>query len=551
NLYLADVGNYRVRRIDAESGIIATVAGTGYLGYSGDGGLAVNARTTPNSIAFDKKGNLVIGEYSNRAVRHVDLQTGMISTILKPEFLEAGGPAEVIGIQLDGNDNVYIGSKTGIWRLDAQSHLITLIAGSDRPRENKLEDLLAFTTRIADARALGVDSQGKVYLGVSTGVLQIDPQTSRIARYAGTGAPGFDGDGGPAEKASLGKVNDLHFLPNDNLLIADGGNVTLQIGPRVRLVDGQTHVITTVAGNGAIVETEENLVALQTPVFPQGITADLSSNPMIGEFYRLRRVDSRTGMITTLARTHELAGFCAELAVDGGGNIYVVTDLSSTSQVRRIDAETGNLSRVAGNWSPVISADGVLATEGGLGWISDLAIDADGNVFLCSSSEGTVRRVDAQTGILTTLPQDPVLKSLKGTLGDLLSITFDTEGNLYQLYLNGFVQVVKGVGRPGKPGIGPVGKDLGQPQPEISSLKIQEKKLILSGKGLDGNSLIVKINGTDMTSRVKLHSGTKLVLKGTPAQLKLYPGTNTIQLIVNGLPSAIYPFQLVVKQGRP
>lgn len=551
NLYLADVGNYRVRRIDAESGIISTVAGNGYLGYSGDGGLAVNARTTPNSIALDKQGNLVIGEYANRAVRRVDLQTGNISTILKPEFLEAGGPAEVIGIQLDGNDNVYIGSKTGIWRLDAQSQLITLIAGSDRPREHKLEDMLAFTTRIADSRALSVDSHGKVYLGVSTGVLQIDPQTSRIARYAGTGAPGFDGDGGPAEKASLGKVNDLHFLPNDNLLIADGGNVTLQIGPRVRLVDGQTHVITTVAGNGAIVETEENLVALQTPVFPQGITADLSANPIIGEFYRLRRVDSRTGMITTLARTHELAGFCSELAVDGGGNIYVVTDLSSTSQVRRIDAETGNLSRVAGNWSPVISADGVLATEGGLGWISDLAIDADGNVFLCSSSQGTVRRVDAQTGILTTLPQDPALKNLKGTLGDLLSITFDKEGNLYQLYLNGFVQVVKGVGRPGKPGIGPVGKDMDQPQPEISSLKIQEKKLILTGKGLDGDSLIVKINEADMTSRVKLRSGTKLVLKGTPAQLNLYPGTNIIQLIVKGLPSVTYPFQFVVKQGRP
>ncbi|MBI4752540.1 MAG: IPT/TIG domain-containing protein [Acidobacteria bacterium] len=548
NLFIADVGNYRVRRIDAASGVITTVAGNGYLGYSGDGGPATNARMTPKSIALDKRGNLVIGEYPNRGVRSVDLQTGILSTLLTPEFLEAGGPPEVIGIQLDGNDNIYIGSKAGIWRFDAQSQRLTLIAGAEHPRELNLEELLSFNTRIPSVRALNVDSDGKVYLGVSSGVLQVTPETGRIAQVAGTGTPGFDGDGGPSEEANLAQVNDLHFLPNDNLLISDLGNPALQIGPRVRLVDRQTNIISTVAGNGSVVAEEEGTYALQTPVFPTGITTDPTSNLIIGESYRIRQVDSRTGILTTLARTHELGGYCQELAADGGGNIFVISNLYSTSQIRRIDAQTKTMTHVAGNRSTEIMTDGVPATETGAGWITDLAIDADGNLYLCSPSERTVRRVDARTGIITTLPRDPVVISLKETLGDLLSIVFDQQGNLYQLYFNGFVRVVKGVGRPGKPGIGPIGKKLSDPQPQISSLTIKENKLTLTGDGLDKDSLVVKINQVDVSSRIKRRTETKLILKGTPAQLSLIPGMNTIQLVVNGFPLVTYPFQFTVNQ---
>ena len=81
NLYIADSQNQRIRRVNASAGVITTIAGNGTASYSGDSGQAVSAGVSPNDIAFDAQGNIYIADGGNARVRKVDASTGIITTI--------------------------------------------------------------------------------------------------------------------------------------------------------------------------------------------------------------------------------------------------------------------------------------------------------------------------------------------------------------------------------------------------------------------------------------------------------------------------------------
>lgn len=255
NLYLSDTGNNRIRRVDVQSGAITTVAGNGIQGFSGDGGLATAASIgSPAGLAMDGAGDLYLADVQNSVIRRVDALTHTISTIAgTPQtsgYSGDGGAATQaqlslprgISIENDGNLLIADTGNNSIRRLDASTGIISTIAG-DGTAGYTGDGQLAGTARLSGPSAT---------LSLSDGSLLIaDTDNNRIRRIdasgvintvVGTGAQGFTGDNGSAVQATLHRPIGLTIDPVGNLYIADSGN------NRVRVVDATSGNISTLVG---------------------------------------------------------------------------------------------------------------------------------------------------------------------------------------------------------------------------------------------------------------------------------------------------------------
>ncbi len=178
------------------------------------------------------------------------------------------------------------------------------------------------------------------------------------------------------------------------------------------------HVILTAAGTGDTLFNGDGRLGFTASLFANAVASD-SSSLFVGDFYRIRRVDSRTQLIATIAGTGQFGctpdgvpavtaniASVTSLAADTGGNVYLATVVGSTcSQVSRVDQATGIITRVAGNPGPQgFGGDGGPARDAGFaGPAWGLAIDHLGNVLIADTFSRRVRRVDAITGIITTI----------------------------------------------------------------------------------------------------------------------------------------------------
>ena len=245
NLYIADEANNQIRKIDASTGVISAVAGnaadagTAFGGFSGDGGLATLAEINhPWGMVFDSAGNLYFADTGNQRVRKVDASTGFISTIAGTGDYGnsgGGGPATKAKLSnpeqlaLDHAGNLYICEQgvSVIAKLNLATGILTIVAGNGQPTE---------TTGLGDggpATKAGFDSPGGIALDTAgnlyisdTGnnrVRKIDATTGIISTVAG-GNQGYSGDGGPSDGAQLSNPLGLSFDSTGNLYIADSGN---------------------------------------------------------------------------------------------------------------------------------------------------------------------------------------------------------------------------------------------------------------------------------------------------------------------------------------
>ena len=212
NLYIADTRNRRIRKIDS-TGTITTIAGTGEVGFSGDGGPAAVARLTfPYGVAVDSAGNLYIADTGNQRIRKVD-STGTITTIAgtgEVGFSGDGGPAveaelrNPYGVAVDSAGNVYIADSSNhrIRKVDSTG-TITTIAGTGEVGFSG-DGGPAVEAELRSPRGVAVDSAGNVYIAdVSDRRIRKVDSTGTITTIAGTGEVGFSGDGGPAVEAEL------------------------------------------------------------------------------------------------------------------------------------------------------------------------------------------------------------------------------------------------------------------------------------------------------------------------------------------------------------
>src|SRR5262252_6801167 len=216
HLYVAEATNHCVRRIDKVTGAITTVAGTGVPGYSGDGSPATRATLNqPYSLQVDTNGDIYIVDRLNAAIRKVDAATGIITTVAGTGVLGYsgdGGPGVLAQLRepndcfLDGRGGLLIADiqDQRIRRLDLQTGIITTFAGDGEKRRSG-DGQPATRASIMGARAVCMDSKGNTYIceREGNGVRKVDVN-GIMSTFAGTGARGYSGDSGPALAATWG-----------------------------------------------------------------------------------------------------------------------------------------------------------------------------------------------------------------------------------------------------------------------------------------------------------------------------------------------------------
>jgi uncharacterized repeat protein (TIGR01451 family) len=235
DLYITDTYNNRVRRVSA-AGTITTVAGNGSYGYSGDGGPATSAQLGfPSGVAVDAGGNLYIADAGSGRVRKVSA-VGIITTVAGggSAYPTDGAPATsvelgVAGVAVDGSGNLYIAGGGVVSKVSAVG-IITTVAGGGTTGIG--DGLPATSAQLYGPQGVAVDAGGNLYI-VDTGsnsVRKVSAATGIITTVAGNYSPGYSGDGGPPTSAQVNRPLGAAADGSGNLYIADYGN------NRVRLV---------------------------------------------------------------------------------------------------------------------------------------------------------------------------------------------------------------------------------------------------------------------------------------------------------------------------
>ena len=303
NLYVADLGNGRVRRIGTD-GVITTVAGNGRRASSPDGTAPLETSLlSPRNVAVDAAGNLYIAEFEGHRVRKLT-PGGKLTTVAGTGVAGFGGdggksPVAQLnypaGMAFDRNGALYIAdSGNNAIRKIFTDGIIGTVFGRNS------------STALFAPLAVAVDTAGNVYVGDSTYAVREFTTVGKWVTYAGTGAPGYSGDGGNAANAMLTAASDLAADLGGNLYIADG--------MRVRRVDA-AGMISTVAGDGYMHAVGDGGPALSAVLYqPAGVMLDQAGNLYIadGGTQRVRQV-AANGMIGTLMGT----GTAGRGAVDG------------------------------------------------------------------------------------------------------------------------------------------------------------------------------------------------------------------------------------------
>ena len=353
NLYFADtrVAGIRVIRPD---GTIDTLSGNGMYGFTGDGGPATNAQLywPEGSVSFDPAGNMLIPDTILSSVRKVDT-SGIIETV--------GG--------------------TGVRGYD----------GDNKPaREAKLYHPLD---------AVG-DAAGNIYISENFGhrIRRIDP-SGTVTTIAGTGIAGFSGDLGPATAAQLKSPYGLALSSTGDLYVADSGN------HRIRKIDLDTGVISTVAGIGVAAPAIDGIPALVAPLnTPQGISLDAAGNLYIADMgnHTVRKIGT-DGFIRTIAGTGAsgntgdgglakaaLLSTPWDVAAGPDGTVYIAD--WGNNRVRAVGTD-GIIRAFAGSGTMGFLGDGGPATAAHIHRPTGVAVGPDGAVYIVDQFNSRIRRV--------------------------------------------------------------------------------------------------------------------------------------------------------------
>ncbi len=420
NLYIADTGNHRIRKVDS-SGAITTVAGSGESGFAGDGGLAVEAQMTfPTDVAVDLSGNLYIADSNNQRIRRVTTD-GVIRTVAgngEIGFSGDGGPATQAALSSNAS-GVAIGAAGSFLIADAANNRVRRVGPDGVISTIAGNGSFEFSGDGGPAVNAGIFSPGDVFVDAVGNILIADSANHRmrkvapngvISTIAGSGIPSFSGDGGPALEAGFFSPRGVASDTNGNIFVADGGN------DRIRQIraDGS---IRTFAGNGRLRFAGDGGLAVNAALNrPSRLSFGSDGHLLLIDQGngRIREID-KTGIIRTVAGDRT-SGFSGDggpavdaafggpqgLTADSAGSFFIAD--TGNLRVRRVGPD-GVVQTVAGNGDIGFSGDGGPALQARLSPPADVAVDASGNLFIADTTNQRIRRVDA-TGTIKTAAGD-------------------------------------------------------------------------------------------------------------------------------------------------
>lgn len=403
DVIVADTSNSAIRRINS-TGTITTIAGDGNPGSSGDGGPATAAELAfPVAAVEDGSGNIVIVDSLNQRIRSVSVG-GTITTIAGTVagFGGDGGPATAAalrnpqGVAVDAAGQLVLADTNNerIRRVDATG-TITTIAGNGTFGFGG-DGGEATAAQLKNPFDTAMDAQGRLYIAdtLNHRIRRVELDGT-ITTVAGTGQPGFAGDGGPATAAQLNEPGGVALDGQGRLYIAD------TVNDRIRMVDA-TGVITTIAGNGTTAVLNH----------AHGVAVDSQGRVVIADTYNYRIRRLAGGTLTTIAGNGAF-GFSGDggpainatlsspyyVAVDSQDRV-LLSDLSN-NRIRRIELDN-TIDTIAGNGNAAFGGDGGAATAASINQPYKVATDAQDNIYIADEANQRIRRVSAG-GTITTL----------------------------------------------------------------------------------------------------------------------------------------------------
>ena len=310
--------------------------------------------------------------------------------------------------------------------------LLLLFLASTLNASAQTGSVSALTVPLVLPSALVFDATGNLYFA-ETGnhVIRKLDTAGNITTIAGTGTQGFSGDGGPATAATLDSPQGVALDSANNLYIADTHN------HRVRKLTVSTGILTTIAGTTPGFSGDNALATAAQLNLPIALALDASNNLYFADTgnHRIRKI-SAAGIISTVAGTGT-QGFSGDsgpaisatidsptgLALDASNNLYLAD--THNHRIRKITAATGIISTLAGTGALGFSGDTAASTTANLALPHGITMDPAGNLYLADTANHRIRRIDATTGIITTVAGDGT-QAFAGDGGPAVAASLDS-----------------------------------------------------------------------------------------------------------------------------
>ncbi|HTB10689.1 MAG TPA: Ig-like domain-containing protein [Bryobacteraceae bacterium] len=422
---------FELWRVVASDGSIHFLAGSDSLGFSGDGGLAIDAKfSVPLYVTAAANDDILLADVGNYRVRKIS--AGNVNTVAGTSILD-GIPATTAF--LNQPDGLILDGKGGIVIADTADSQIRAV-----PSTGVIANVTGTGVRGSDPGELyfptGItyDLLGNLFIADSDNdrVMKI-PAGSAIMLEAGNGNTGFGGDGNQANQAMLNGPTGVAVDATGNVYVADYNN------ERVRMVDVNGD-ISTIAGNGNPMFLGDNAPAKSAQLDPYDVALDKAGNLFVADRanHRIRKINLASMVITTVAgigtpgysgdsgpATSAQLKSPTSMTLDGAGNLYIADN--GNSVVRRVSASTGVITTIAGNGKLVFNSE----TGTAIGVSIDptrVAVDASGAIYITDNFNDRIRKLVMQVPVTMTISSGDAQTGPPGTSVSIAVKVADASG---------------------------------------------------------------------------------------------------------------------------
>ena len=446
-LWFCEYTGQRIRRIDT-NGIVTTIAGNGKKGFSGDGGPAIEATfNLPHEIRFDKAGDLYVVDMMNHAVRKIDMKTGVIRTVAGTGQSGWSGDGDLATkAQLKQPHSIQFGPEGDLWICDIGNHVIRRIhtptgiistfAGTGTPGVTP-DGSDVSGTPLKGPRSMDFDREGNLWLATREGnqLFRFDLKAQRISHMAGTGSKGFSSKNGPAKEMTLNGPKGVAVDKIGNAWLVDSESSTIW---RYRADNG---MLERMAGTGEKGDGPDGDPLRCKLARPHGIFVDADGSIYIGdsESHRIRvlRRSSATknqyrvklvaggerdqvGIPAEQSRLKEPFGTC----FDSQGSLWIV-EMASGNRLLKVDSQ-GNLQHLAGQQKAGFSGDNGPGAAAQFNGPHNIAMHPQGAILIADTWNGRIRQYDPKRNLVSSLAGYEVsLESAKKSGPYCVTVSFD------------------------------------------------------------------------------------------------------------------------------